>query len=329
MSPGTKIPPYFHPTTVCFIDDNYGFTQSLLLTIPDDLYLKSYLSPEEALDEINAGHPRPPLADLCFSKQGSLIQLDLNILEEEIKHIDRFKRISVLLIDYAMPTMNGLDFCAQLNDRDMRRVLLTGVADEKTAVQAFNDGLIDHYLPKAKLSTPGGVVPYIRAQQKLYFAQYHSRLTHALGIAAPPFTIDAVFYDYFNGLLARHGIIEYYLVTDPISFLCLTQTGQAFQLLIQDEAQRAAVQQTLDQYQAPRSLIDAVKRNEVMVSFFEHPEDYLGDEPFPWDEMTFPVTQIHGRETWWCSWVSEAPIDIDFDYEQATYHRFLNEQGQI
>ena len=126
------------------------------------------MSPDEALDIVNIPHPRPPLADLCFFQEGNLIRLDLNVLEQEIKHIDRFKRISAMLVNYAMPTMNGLEFCAQLTDRDVRRVLLTGVADEKTAVQAFDAGLIDHYLPKAKLSSPGGVVPYILDQQQRY-----------------------------------------------------------------------------------------------------------------------------------------------------------------
>ena len=320
------LPPYFHPSTVCFVDDNYGFSQSLLLTIPDDIYMDSYLSPEQALNVLNQGHPRQSLADLCFSKQGSLIQLDLNVLEQEIKHLDRFRRVSVLLVDYAMPTMNGLDFCASLLDRDIRRVLLTGVADEKTAVAAFNDGLIDHYLPKAKLPSPTGIVPYIRQQQQLYFQQFHTRLTHALGVAAPTFTEDPNFLSYFQSLIERHQIVEYYLVTEPISYLCLTHSGEAYQLLIQDERTKEQRLAHMQRYQAPAELMRAAEADKVQVCFYENPEDYLGDDDFPWADLAYEATQVNGvSETWLCSFVDDAPIDIDFDPTEASYARFIED----
>ncbi len=40
----TVIPPYYHPTTVCFIDDNEAFLHSLAIDLPEDSCFVSYLS---------------------------------------------------------------------------------------------------------------------------------------------------------------------------------------------------------------------------------------------------------------------------------------------
>jgi CheY-like chemotaxis protein len=321
----TALPLYYHPTAVCFVDDNYSFSQSLALTIPEDMHLTTFLSPDEALDIVNIPHPRPPLADLCFSQEGNLIRLDLNVLEQEIKHIDRFERISVMLVDYAMPTMNGLEFCAQLTDRDVRRVLLTGVADEKTAVQAFNAGLIDHYLPKAKLSSPGGVVPYILDQQQRYFQSYQSRLTKALGIATPDFTQDPAFCEYFYQLIDDNAIAEYYMVTHPAGYLCLTNQGKSKQLVVQDSNTKAHNLRLMEEFSAPAKLIEKVRGDAALVCFFEHPADYSGDEQFPWDEATFPVSVVNGRDRYLCCLVEEPPADIDFDPTESSYQKHLQQ----
>ena len=165
----TEIAPYFHPTTIVAVDDNQRFLESIAVGLPDDIRFFAFLSAEEALEQINQPHPSMSLADRCFTKHGMTVNLDLNVIEQEIKHIDRFERVSVVLVDYAMPTMNGLEFCARVNDPDVKRILLTGVADEKTAVHAFNEGLIDLYLPKKDLNSYEGVIPYIESLQEAYF----------------------------------------------------------------------------------------------------------------------------------------------------------------
>ena len=127
------LPPYYHPTTVCFVDDNYSFLRSIGMDLPDDWPYISFLQPEDALAVINQPEPTPPLAERCFSMDNSdpsapLIHMDLPALEQEIKLVDRFRRVSVLLVDYAMPTMNGLEFCEQVANQDIKKALLTGVA---------------------------------------------------------------------------------------------------------------------------------------------------------------------------------------------------------
>lgn len=316
----TEIAPYFHPTTVVAVDDNRRFMHSIALGLPDDLRYFSYLSPEEALEQINKPHPRYSLADRCFTRNGNVINLDLNVIEQEVKHIDRFERVSVLLVDYAMPTMNGLEFCAEVHDRDIKRILLTGVADEKTAVRAFNQGLIDHYLPKINLRSPRGVIPYIHHLQESYFQQYLPRLTRALDLEPPAFMSDPLFRSWFLRLAARLDAVEYYFVPNPMGFLLLQADGTPRQLIVSED--QTDTINLMRRHGASQTLIDAVERNEIGVMLLEHPDDY-GNETFPWEEFVYPCEVVSCRETWLCGVVENPPMDIDYDPPASSFARFL------
>jgi thioredoxin reductase (NADPH) len=62
----------------------------------------------------------------------------------------RGDRVAVLLADYRMPTMNGIDFLEKAMDLFpmARRALLTAYADTDAAIEAINIVDVDHYLLK-------------------------------------------------------------------------------------------------------------------------------------------------------------------------------------
>ncbi len=69
-------------------------------------------------------------------------------------------RVAVLLADYRMPQMNGINFLEQAMDLfpHARRALLTAYADTDAAIQAINVVDVDHYLLK----------PWDPPEEKLY-----------------------------------------------------------------------------------------------------------------------------------------------------------------
>src|SRR5215510_4503891 len=72
----------------------------------------------------------------------------------------RGSRVAVLLADYRMPGMSGIDFLEQAMDLfpQARRALLTAYADTDAAIQAINLVDVDHYLLK----------PWDPPEEKLY-----------------------------------------------------------------------------------------------------------------------------------------------------------------
>ena len=72
----------------------------------------------------------------------------------------RGHRVAILLADYRMPQMNGIEFLEQAMDLfpNARRALLTAYADTDAAIQAINVVDVDHYLLK----------PWDPPEEKLY-----------------------------------------------------------------------------------------------------------------------------------------------------------------
>src|ERR1700712_3961063 len=62
----------------------------------------------------------------------------------------RGHRVAVMLADYRMPQMNGIEFLEQAMDLfpNARRALLTAYADTDAAIQAINVVAVDHHLRK-------------------------------------------------------------------------------------------------------------------------------------------------------------------------------------
>ena len=70
--------------------------------------------------------------------------------EEALKVIDEKGPFAVVVSDYFMPGMNGIDFLCKVKtvDPDTVRMMLTGSADMSTAIQAVNEGSIFQFHPK-------------------------------------------------------------------------------------------------------------------------------------------------------------------------------------
>ena len=70
--------------------------------------------------------------------------------DEALKIIDENGPFAVVVSDYYMPGMNGIDFLCKVKkvDPDTVRMMLTGSADMATAIQAVNEGSIYQFHPK-------------------------------------------------------------------------------------------------------------------------------------------------------------------------------------
>ncbi len=90
---------------------------------------------------------------MCASPRGRkrdrrIIDLDIPAIHREIYNSKRFLENTVLVIDYAMPVMHGMEVCKELSHLPIKKLMLTGEADDKLAVQAFNQKLINKFIRK-------------------------------------------------------------------------------------------------------------------------------------------------------------------------------------
>lgn len=321
--------PYFHPTTVVLVDDNEPFLHSLALEMPATMAFHGFTSPEEALEFVNAPSTLPPLAERCFSLERSddnqaLINLDLGMIGQEINHLERFRRVSVALVDYAMPSLDGLEFCQQMTDPHARRAMFTGVADEKVAVEAFNAGLIHRYISKQQATAAEAVVAFVAELEREYFHRCVQRLAAALTLTPPGFLTDPAIAVNVGRLLQDEGVVEYYLVSDPPGFLMLRADGSALRLVLLDEAAHARQIELVRRFGAPADIRRGIERGGLVGLFDgESPADYFGDETYPWAEQVVPATQLPGAEGWVAAIARDAVTDVDFDPAATSYDAYL------
>lgn len=320
--------PYFHPTTACFVDDNESFMAGLALVLPEHMNSFAFFDPTAALAYVNQPQEMPTLADRCFSAHSSaerqLFRLDTNLIEHEINIVRRFNRLSVVIVDYSMPTLNGLEFCEQVRDPHVGKVLLTGVADEKMAVEAFNAGIIDRFISKSHPLASEHISEYSRDMQHAYFRAQTEQMRKTLALAGPVFLDDEAVTDWVRRLLRRKNFCEYYMVSEPPGLLLVTPAGQLQQLVILSGAQCDAQADYAAAQGAPASVVARLRNHSHVGFFMEDPAAYTTDpttgDAYPWQELLHRATTLGSREhPWYAALVGEPPPFIDYEPANASH----------
>ena len=91
----------------------------------------------------------------------------------------RGELVSVILADYRMPEMNGIEFLERAMDvyPTARRVLLTAYADTSAAIDAINIVDLDHYLLKPWDPPEEKLYPVVDAMLEAWLATDHRPVT--------------------------------------------------------------------------------------------------------------------------------------------------------
>lgn len=326
-----SIQPYFHPTTIVMVDDNQRFLDNFSLQLDESLAFRTFASPRECLAILNGHAQRTPLDRRCMSyyqqpsqqTSGRVVRLDLTLIEQEISNPDRFSDVSIVIVDYDMPEMTGLEFCKSLRNKRIKKVLLTGVADEKVAVSAFNDGIIDRFLMKSDPNITEKLNHTIRDLQRRYFDQVSTLLQDALALEQPEYLEDTHFSSFFFSLMERKHIAEYYYVEDPDGFLLVSDTGRLYRLIIQDEACAQRNLFLLKKYKAPASIRNKVASGTAVAWLWSTPDEYDESEDFLWSEHIHPAKKVQGKKEWLCALVENPPADIEYDSATSSYLAYL------
>lgn len=319
--------PYYHPSTVMLVDDNARFLDSFVLSLPAELASRSFYNPASALDWINHHPHRPTLDQRCLSLLSSspasnTIRLDMALIEEEISDPTRFSDISVLVVDYDMPEMDGLALCAGIDNPRIRKILLTSIGDEKVAVNAFNEGLIDRYIKKTDPDVSNKVSSAISELQRRYFRDLSRWIHTALTLKYPDFLSDPAFVAAFEALSAQHDIVEYYFVDEPSGFLMVSRNGALFRLLVTTEQQLEQSLFAVKRWQPPAWVLDHLRQHKQLLWLWETPDDN-DSEPFHWQDYLHPATPVAGQQRWYLALVEEPPADIGYDSTLSSYRAYL------
>lgn len=328
------LPPFYFPTTCVFVDDSTDFLANLSLQLDSQLSYRLFDSPIDALVTLNTQHREMTLTQKYFSRyryvedfslSNHVIDLDLSKIHREVYDEDRFAEISVAVIDYVMPEIDGLEFCRQMKNPLIRKVLLTGKADEKFAVHAFNEGLIDRFIRKNDAAALTKLNQIIVELQQEYFRTAQQPLSDTLMVGTPRFLHDRQFAALFRTLCAQHKIVEFYLCANPDGMLMLDSTGAASLLVVYTEKDLQAQYEIAFEQVAPQMLLDEFKSGKV-VPYFWQGDGHYGPAVTDWRSCLYPAQQFHGAE--WYYYAMVPPSRLFGLHTVLSYSAFLEQLDQ-
>ncbi|UUZ47318.1 response regulator [Massilia sp. B-10] len=217
------LPIYHHPSLTVLIDDSDSFLRSLSFQLDPALASKSFHDTRSAIDWLDQQRSEAPCSGALHASYDTYpnaheecnIAFDIDQIHRISFRRQRFMTPSVLVVDYCMPQMNGVQVCEALRHLPCKKILFTGVADEKVAVDAFNRGLIDRYIKRATTMRSTGWKRKSWPCSANILWRARNRLHDMLTLHNYAFVSDQAFAQLVRDLVREHKIVEHYVYSSP------------------------------------------------------------------------------------------------------------------
>jgi CheY-like chemotaxis protein len=296
------VPAFYSPTTVVFIDDDLEYLKYITLKT-SHLPCLSFNHPDTAIKFFNDIYTPDLLTHRCLSytkdtrDESYEIKLQIPLIHKEIYNPKRFEQISVAIIDYLMPDKDGIEVCRQIKHPFIKKILLTGELGSDKAIEAFNNGLIDHYIRK---DAPGFLQTLHKTIYDLQFQYFQDLSTVILDalIHVPHYQKtcldDPLFIRFFVEFIHRKKPAEFYLVDATGSFLLLDNNAQAFWLIVKNEVEILRFEdlaKNADGVISSETLIDLKKGKKI---FFDFNPNNSAVKKTDWNSSIHKATPLQG-----------------------------------
>lgn len=313
----------FFPTSIAIVDDSKSFLAMANMKLPQQQLCQFYSNPTEALQQINASEKSSEqlnrvlknlLADKTIELETDfdhdtniLINVDLSQLHKEIFNAQRFNRISVVLVDYSMEPINGIEFCRNLQDKAIKKIMITAKAGYQLAIQAFNEGLIDKFILKDTPNLFGEINSSITTAQSDYFKSIYG----ADGVLGFIFRNELSicnnlqYQQLLSSINNTIAPVEYYRLDNSGSILFLNKQAHATWLAVKTVEELDKLHSIAADNHAPKNILTLLQKKQAMPIFLSQ-EDYITSAA---DWIMYPIQSLSPEKTHFYSLISRQNID--------------------
>ena len=221
--PQKILPCCFFPTEVLLVDDDQTFLDTLAYTLESKgIKTSTFINPNDALqavkqqDTLDLTKLYSTSVDVADNSSVYETKTDLSGIAKYAFNKNGTRPVSVIVSDYHMLPINGLTFLSQVHSPDIKKILLTAVASDDTAVRAFNDGTIDTFISKSEQHLADKIFAAIQNLQFTLFAEQSLAVYRLYDNVAnsKPFLQNKAFLSWFKSFITDHNINAFYLVTE-------------------------------------------------------------------------------------------------------------------
>lgn len=223
-----NFPLYHRSGSLIFLDDDIDYLEMLGMVVPTFFQVELFSRPTAFIARMNDEPAR------WESDAGIHLQMldrwrhGQHLLPQVLRYWganpSRYQLAQTCVVDYAMPGIDGLRVLQTLLDWPGSRILLTGQADEQMAINAFNNGLIDQFIPKQTADIAGRLMTTLlklsrTAHPRLNTVWRTALQAHQQALLEAPSVTEA--------LLARahDRWIEFVVLGEPFGILGLDAEG--------------------------------------------------------------------------------------------------------
>lgn len=296
----TTVPICFYPMQKIVLDDDYAFSQSMLLKMQGKNFI-SYNSPKEALNYLLHKY-QPKLTKTDLIAKNSLIadsstQHIVNIDIEKLKNMfaeSVHQDTSVICVDYHMPDMKGIDFLKATQHLPIKKALITGENDYKVAVDAFNSGLVDAYLRKDDPNFSDKVQNIVSELEWKYFSELSNIVAE---VPRFDFLRNSHFVKAFKQFIQENHISSFCLTHIQGNFAVQSKRNKEKYILVRNKTQLQELSKIAEEDGGHSDTIESLKQGKVIPFFglLEHWQVPANE----WNKFLRPATSLDGSNLVW------------------------------
>ncbi|MSO14463.1 response regulator [Rickettsiales endosymbiont of Trichoplax sp. H2] len=256
---------YKYPCKIVVVEDNLREIQSLKAALSfsfkNTQYFTSFQEAEVFLSQLPIYNYPKIFSEIVNTEMNNDIKVNINMLKIcQLKDDkEKYKNVSVVISDYSLPDGDGLEVLNSIKDKDVYKILYTGVADEKIAIDSFNKGYINAFVKKSDPTYL--LIDEIKKGGNQYFYNKSKSIIDIINSSSSGDTIlmNSIYQDIINNIILEKFIVEVYLLDTLGSYLLINEKGETYILLLSDKLSIDAQLQCLEQVNNCKKYINDIK----------------------------------------------------------------------
>ena len=297
----SSIPLVYFPFTVLFVDDNAQLLKVFTDSLCSKYNVRGVESALEGLSIIN-DQALNLLTEVTNQANIKLVEdmhgfYNISFAFDKLLALanDREKnaKVGIVVVDYQMPNMNGIQLCDAITNKITKKVLLTGEYDLSRAVTALNNKQIDCFIRKGEKDTMKDLAFFVAQLKDKYFEDLTKCISTAVIMDKWKFLKDPQYIEFFNNIIDKHKIREYYFIDNNGNFLLINDKSEKSVLVRYDN-------ESLDEFcnffggeSKISELINAVKKREL-IPYFGLNTDPMSVDLSNWDKCFYKANEHDG-----------------------------------